>query len=64
MNGLSRMGPRCFNDFLALVMVAGVIPGLWVIHIMVAPFPELVLGATPIIWQTIVLYYFRKKPDG
>lgn len=64
MNQLGRMAPQSFNDLLALLMAVGLIPALWVIHIVVEPFPELVLGATLIIEQTIVLYYFRRRPGN
>ena len=52
-----------FNDLLALAVVAGVIPGLWIANgVGLISLPGEVVGATIMAWGLILQYYFRKKP--
>jgi len=51
-----------FNDALALAVVAGVIPGLWIANgVGLIRLPGEVVGATIMAWGLILQYYFRKK---
>ena len=58
----SWFGCRKFNDWLALLLLVGIIPGLWVsshwLH-----YPGEIIGASIMAW-TIVLQYFYRKGKG
>lgn len=53
------------NNVLALILLAVVIPGLWVSQALglLNLAPE-VTGALIATWSLIVQYYFRKRPGG
>ena len=54
------MNWKRFNDRLALILVAVIIPGLWVANSWLHMSGE-IIGATILAWGLIVQFYFRKK---
>ena len=61
-----NMKPQNFNDLLALALMTGVFPTLWVLHgLKITELPEMIIGATIAIETMVAQYYFRKsKPNG
>jgi len=56
---------KTINDLLALALLIGVIPGLWVTHGRgLISLPGEVLGGTIAAWTLVLQYYFRKRPGG
>lgn len=54
---------RRFNDTLALVLLAGVIPALWVLDGRgYIELPETVAGGLVAAFTLVVQFYFRKAP--
>lgn len=53
-----------FNDLLALITIAGIIPGLWIAQgIGLISLPGEVIGATIMGWTLLLQYYFRKRQE-
>jgi len=53
-----------FNNKLAMVLGASVIPALWIVQgLDIVELPGEVIGATIAAFTLIVQYYFRKKPE-
>ena len=57
---MSKFIPQSFNDFLALVLILGIVI-LWLIQgCGKITLPPEVTGALIVTWTLIVQYYFRK----
>ena len=54
------MGWKRFNDRLAIILAAVIIPGLWVANTWLQMTGE-IIGASIVAWTLVVQYYFRKK---
>jgi len=55
--------PQTFNDFLALLVMVVVFPGMWIAQGMaIINIPEGVTGAMIAIETLIAQFYFRKAP--
>ena len=55
-----RMGWKRFNDRLAVILAAVIIPGLWIANTWLQMTGE-IIGASIVAWTLVVQYYFRKK---
>ena len=56
---------KTFRNLLAIIVVVGIIPGLWVAQgLSVLAMPEVIIGATIMAWGLILQFYFRKMPEG
>lgn len=54
-----------FNELLALVLLVGIIPGLWIAQGRGAlQMPGEIIGATIMAWGLLLQYFYRKKPPG
>jgi len=58
--GGERMGWKRFNDRLAVILAAVIIPGLWIANTWLQMTGE-IIGASIVAWTLVVQYYFRKK---
>jgi len=53
-----------FNNLLALITLAGIIPGLWIAQGRgLINLPGEVIGATIMGWTLLLQYYFRKRQE-
>ncbi len=53
------------RDVLALAILLGIIPGLWVAEgLKLVTMPGEVIGATIMAWALILQFFFRKKGGG
>jgi hypothetical protein len=56
--------PQTFNDFLAVLIMVVIFPGLWIIQgLGIVNIPEGVIGATIALETLIGQFYFRKAKD-
>lgn len=56
---------KTFNELLALLLLVGIIPGLWIVQgIKLLSLPEAVIGATIMAWGLVLQFFFRKKPPS
>jgi len=54
-----------FNELLALLLLVGIIPGLWVAEgLELVSINGQVLGATIMAWGLVLQFFFRKKPPS
>lgn len=57
--------PRNVNDWIALIILLLVIPGLWVlVGLGMVTMPGEIIGATIAAWTLVLQYYFRKQPPA
>lgn len=54
---IKKFAPQNFNDFIALVLIVGIVL-LWVF----VDLPAQVTGALIVTWTLVTQYYFRRKP--
>jgi hypothetical protein len=60
---MSKFLPANFNDFLAVILIVGIII-LWIAQACTKlALPAEVTGALIVTWTLIVQYYFRKKQE-
>ncbi len=61
---MNRKIIRNTNDLIALLLLIGVIPALWILQgLGRLTMPGEVIGATIMGWTLVLQFYFRKAPD-
>ena len=61
---MGKFIPQTFNDFLALVLIFGIL-GVWIFQgCGKLNMPTEVTGGLLVTWTLIIQFYFRKKEGG